>query len=192
VNDARLQVPPGYDPKSAGTARIAWLAAQLDDQLRLLATRLAGASVELLEWQLQPGVNTIGMLLAHNAVGEAYWVHIAAGRVHDRVEADRAVTATLGIGLAGDGMPIPPGGGHPASLAGAPLDRYFELLHRARAATHAALRTWDDEAMENIVSWEGRNVTLSWIAYHLLEHFAAHAGQIALLRSLHGQRPTVA
>jgi hypothetical protein len=114
VNDARLQVPPGYDPKSAGTARIAWLAAQLDDQLRLLATRLAGASVELLEWQLQPGVNTIGMLLAHNAVGEAYWVHIAAGRVHDRVEADRAVTATLGIGLAGDGMPIPPGGGHPA------------------------------------------------------------------------------
>jgi len=89
VNEELLPTPPGYET-SAGMARIGWLAAQLDDQLRLLGRRLEGAGVELLEWQPQPGANTIGMLLAHNAITEAYWVHIAEGRVRSFAEADAA------------------------------------------------------------------------------------------------------
>ena len=187
MNEELLPTPPGYET-SAGMARIGWLAAQLDDQLRLLGRRLEGAGVELLEWQPQPGANTIGMLLAHNAITEAYWVHIAEGRVRSFAEADAAVMATLGIGTMDDGMPIPPGGGHAPSLQGAPLARYFELLGRARAATHAALRRWDEPALAGTIAWEGRMVSRSWIAYHLLEHFAAHAGQILLLKSLRERR----
>jgi hypothetical protein len=187
VSEDLLPTPPGYQT-SAGTARIGWLAAQLDDQLRRLRRRLDGAGVELLEWQPQPGANTIGMLLAHNAITEAYWVHIAEGRVRSIAEADAAVLATLGIGMMDDGMPIPPDGGHAPSLKGAPLARYFDLLGRARATTHAALRNWDEPALAGTIAWEGRTVSRSWIAYHLLEHFAAHAGQILLLESLRERR----
>lgn len=186
-----LPIPPGYQARPE-KARIAWLAAQLDDQLRRLGRRLAGAGVELLEWQLRPGVNTIGMLLAHVGNTEAYWVLVAEGRIRAPEQAEAAITGALGIDMMDEGMPIPPDGGHPANLRGVSLGRYFELLGRARAATHAALRHWDEAALASAFPWEGRSVSRSWIAYHLLEHFAGHAGQILLLKSLHDRNATIA
>jgi uncharacterized damage-inducible protein DinB len=62
-------------------------------------------------------------------------------------------------------------------------------LERARAATHSVLRTWRDEDLARTVEREGRLLSRGWIVYHVADHFAHHAGQIALLRSLR-QTPT--
>lgn len=179
-----LPIPEGYAPEDA--AAVALLAAELDEQLRVLAKRLAGADVAALEWQLRPGVNTTGMLLAHLAVSEAYWFHaVFQGKV-GRAEEDPAVRAVLGIGMADDGMPLAPDGGHPASLGGWTLADYLALLGRARAATHATLGTWRDGDLQRTVETEEGPLSRAWIAFHVADHFAHHAGQIALLRSLRG------
>jgi hypothetical protein len=182
--DALLPIPPGY---SLDAAAVGWLAAQLDDQRRLLERRLAGADRGLLEWQPAPGTNSIGMLLAHLAVAEAYWVGAALAGIEGREREDAVVRSVLGIAMEDDGMPVPEGGGHPASLAGLELTDYLALLDRARALTHRTLSSWTDDRLAATLPFEGRTITLGWVAYHLLEHFAQHAGQIAQLRSLRGK-----
>jgi uncharacterized damage-inducible protein DinB len=179
-----LPPPPGYDRPDARA--VAWLAAQLDDQSRLLTQRLAGAGRELLEWQPRPGINTIGMLLAHLAVAEAYWIGaVLSGGPKERQEANRIVSEIAGIALDDDPLPIAPGGGHPALLAGYPLDRYLALLERTRAHTHRCLQGWSDARLDEVVHSAGRPSTRAWAGYHLLEHFAQHAGQVALLQTLY-------
>jgi len=180
VHPRTLPPPAGYAPE--GAPSVALLAAELDEQLRVLATRLAGADVAALEWQLRPGVNTTGMLLAHLAVSEAYWFHAVFQGKAGRAEEDGAVRAVLGIGMADDGMPLAPGGGHPASLRGWTLADYLALLGRARAATHDILRTWRDGDLARIVEPEEGPLSRAWIVFHVTDHFAHHAGQIALLR----------
>lgn len=178
-----LPVPAGYTPE--GTARVTLLAAQLDEQMRALLASLAGSEVDPLEWQLRPGTNSIGMLLAHLAIVDAYWIQaVIAGRTSDE-GADRAVRETTGLSMMDDGLPVAPDGGHPGSLRGWTLADYAAPLERARGATHAVLRAWRDDDLERTVEHEGRLVSGAWIVFHVGDHFAHHAGQIALLRSLH-------
>jgi len=61
---------------------------------------------------------------------------------------------------------------------------YLELLRRARSATHHALRHWDDRRLAETRTVDGREVSLVWLLYHLVEHFAYHLGQIAQLAGL--------
>lgn len=67
--ERRLTSPGGYD--ATANPRITSFAAQLDDQLALLKKNTAGLETHHLEWQPHPGVNTVGMLLAHLAVVDA-------------------------------------------------------------------------------------------------------------------------
>jgi uncharacterized damage-inducible protein DinB len=176
-----LEPPAGY--ASAGAASVALLASQLDEPMRVLLASLAGKDAGVLEWQLRPGTNSIGMLLAHLAIVEAYWIQaIATGQLAD---ADRVVRATTGLGMMDDGLPIARDGGHPESLRGWTVADYAARLDRARAATHSVLRAWTDDDLERAVEHEGRLVSRAWIVFHVGDHFAHHAGQIALLRSLH-------
>ena len=73
-----LVLPPvdGYDADTQRT--VAFVAAQLDDQLRRLKASVDGLFTADLEWQQGPGRNTVGMLLAHIAVAEAWWVQAGA------------------------------------------------------------------------------------------------------------------
>src|SRR5881396_3815576 len=52
--------------------------AQLDDLNKNLADDARGATAEELAWQPAPGMNTIGMLLAHIALVEVGWIGAAA------------------------------------------------------------------------------------------------------------------
>lgn len=167
---------------------MAWLAAQLDDQRHLVERRLAGAAPALLEWQPVPGANSIGMLLAHMAIVEAYWLGAVLPGIVEEERVDAVVRSVIGIGMMDDGLPAEPGQGYPSALAGLELSGYLALIDRARAFTHRTLSGWGDGRLEETIEHEGRRITLGWIAYHLLEHFAQHAGQIALLRALHGKR----
>jgi len=183
-----LPLPAGYAPE--GAAAVALLAAGLDEQLRVLEKRLAGADVAALEWQLRPGTNTAGMLLAHLAIVEAYWLQAVVRGLTEDAAADRAVRAAIGIGMADDGMPVAADGGHPATLRGWGLADYLALLHRARAGSHEVLRAWRDDDLARTLESDGRPVSRAWVLFHVLDHFSHHAGQIALIRSLRSLRET--
>ncbi|MBL9089267.1 MAG: DinB family protein [Planctomycetia bacterium] len=157
----------------------------LRDQHRQLEAILARPGLDL-AWQPAPGRNSIGMLVAHNAIVEVWWLAIAAHGIADRAVIEARVRERLGLGIDDDGMPAKPDGGHPATLAGWDAARYVDLLARTRTCTREALATWRDADLDAVVSLRGKDVTRGWILYHALEHFAQHTGQVALLASLQG------
>ena len=179
-----LDLPEGYD--RATQALVATFAASLDDQLRRLREEIAGLEVRHLEWQERPGRNTIGMLLTHLALVEWFWFTFApSGRSwgddgHDEL---REL-----IGVHDDGLPLAKDGKHPDYLAGFTLETYDDILSRARARIHDELRTWTDASLDDTYQLQGRektrDVSRRWTLYHVLEHFAAHFGQISLLKHL--------
>ena len=156
--------------------------AQLDDQLRLLRDDLKGITAEEIGWQMAPGTNTVGMLLAHLAIVEVHWTQV--GLLGHPTSDSMPV---LGIGIDDDGMPVPPGGAPPANLVGKPMAYFDDLLDRGRAyvkQTAIQLTPADLDKVRSRVRKDGKTQELNgrWVLYHLLEHFAGHYGQILLLR----------
>jgi uncharacterized damage-inducible protein DinB len=182
MSKVTLPVPEGYDPGASPV--VSTTAAQLDALLATLTRRVGEATPEQLEWQLGPGTNTIGMLLAHLAIVEVYWVQAVGFGIESDEEADRIVQGILGIRMAEDGMPLSKDGTPPPALAGKTVANYLEMLRRARSATHRSLRSWDDLVLAETRIVDGWEVSLAWLLYHLVEHFSYHLGQIAQLDSL--------
>jgi hypothetical protein len=177
--ERKLAVPEGYDP--AANPRVASFAAQLDDQLTRLKKDTAELEVRHLEWQPHPGVNTAGMLIAHLAVVDVWWMRLAP-RETPEAECDGIMREIIGISMDDDGLPLAAGGGHPKSLAGRTLADYVRMLDAARAVTHQELRQWRDAGLSGTFQLRDRVITREWTAYHVLEHFAGHYGQILLLK----------
>ena len=171
-----LTLPVGFRSREAAV-----LAAALDDQLGLLTHDLEGITPEELAWQPAPGMNTIGMLLAHLAIVEVLWIQVGPeGRPID-------VRPVLGLELDDDGMPMPAGATPPAVLDGRDLPFYLDLLARARAyykRVAAALTDADLDLVRDRVRRDGKPQanSIRWVLYHVLEHFSGHYGQILLLR----------
>ena len=170
---------------------VALFIAQLDDQSRRLTADTRGLEVEALTWQAAPGMNTIGMLLAHIAIVEVFWARLV---LEDR-PMPFEIHDVLGIGLDDDGMPLRHDAHPPAGLAGRELGFFDDLLARARAHTRQIGAALDDAYLEREIVREhpnpetrearsGRVVTPRWTLYHLLEHEAGHYGQILLLSHL--------
>ncbi|MDZ4723447.1 MAG: DinB family protein [candidate division Zixibacteria bacterium] len=177
-----LNLPVGYNPKTQ--SMVALFAAQLEDQLRLLKRDLEGLEVKHLEWQPQPGMNTIGMLLAHNAVVEIWWINIAPYGIPANPDGEALMKNTIGICMDDDGLPIPSDGVHPKTLSKKTLEDYLGMQDRARALAHTAMKTWDDNSLESTYVLREREITRAWTLYHVLEHFAGHYGQMLLLMHL--------
>jgi uncharacterized damage-inducible protein DinB len=179
-----VEIPAGY--RSAHVARTMW---QLDDLNRRLIEATRDLAPDSLEWQPAPGMNTIGMLLAHIAVAEA---HLTAVGLEGKAQSD--LRAVIGISTDDDGMPLPPDGRPPAVLAGRPFAFFHDLLVRARENTRrVATRLEDADLARQVVRQRpdgGKRVfNLDWVLYHLVEHEAGHLGQILLLRHLRSARP---
>lgn len=177
-----LLVPPGYDART--NPRVTSFAAQLDDQLTLLKKHVASLDARHLQWQPHPGVNTVGMLLAHLAIVDVWWITIAPRGTMPEPDADVLFRRILGIGMDDDGLPCAADGGHPSVLEGKPLSFYLELLDAARASTHDVLRAWRDDDLASTFTNRDRTITREWTLYHVLEHFAGHYGQVLLLMHL--------
>lgn len=177
----KLIIPPGYDPRES--PRVASFAAQLEDQLVLLKKNTADLGVLQLEWQPHLGTNTIGMLMAHLALVDIWWLRILPREVP--IEEHEQITREIvGIGMDDDGMPVPAGGRHPASLAGKTAQDYRRMIDAAREATDKELRTWKDPDLASTYTFRDLVITREWTIYHILEHFSAHHGQILLLKHL--------
>jgi uncharacterized damage-inducible protein DinB len=178
-----LHVPTGYACAVAASTM-----AQLDDQSERLIKDLAGITPAELEWQPGRGMNTIGMLLAHNAIVEVLWSQVGVAGVPLDTQAVLGLDARTG-----DGMPIPEGGVPPAHLAGKPASYYLDLLERARAFAKQKAMAVQDSELEMMRSRTRRDGTVNefnvrWVLYHMVEHFAGHYGQILLLRHQYRDR----
>lgn len=182
ANDRALSIPSGYDAQA--NPQVASFAAQLDDQLALLKKAVANLGVEQLEWQPQPGVNSIGMLLAHLAIVDVWWITVAPQGIGQSPEAEATFRRIIGIGMDDDGLPLAAEGTHPAPLKGKPLAYYLELLDSARASSHDVLRSWRDPDLPASYQHNNRNISREWTVYHVLEHFSGHYGQVLLLMHL--------
>lgn len=182
MKDRKLVAPDGYNTSTQRAVGL--FAAQLDDQLCRVAEAVAELDTRHLEWQPQPGVNTAGMLLAHLAVSETYWINVAVVEIPLEPDGDNLILKIIGIRMDDDGLPIASDGRHPATLAGKSREDYLGMLERARRATHDVIRAWTDSDLERAYRLRDFTVTRSWTLYHLLEHFAVHRGQILLLMHL--------
>jgi uncharacterized damage-inducible protein DinB len=157
----------------------------LEDQTRRLWEGLQGADAEELEWQPAPGMNTIGMLLAHLAVVEVFWITVL-------MEKAFLSEQVIGIGGDDDGMPIEEGAGPPPNLAGKALPYYNDMLMMAREHTRTSITGLEDADLTREIEHRrrDRNTILNgrWILYHVAEHLSGHFGQILLLRHLYRLR----
>ena len=180
-----LSPMPGTASPIAG--RFLW---QLDDQARRLTEDTRGATLEELAWQPEPGMNTIGMLVAHIAAVEVGWLRAA---VHGK---DRDSGEVLGLTKRQIDMPLPPDGKPSAALAGRELPYFDDLLARSRQFTRESITALTDGDMDRRfrtpATWEPGGGefegTIGWALYHVLEHEAGHYGQINLLRHQYGVR----
>lgn len=179
-----LATPAGF--ASREVARFVW---QMDEQRRRLIEDTRGLAPADLEWQPEPGMNTIGMLLAHLAYAETHLVQVgllaeASGHAHD----------VIGITEADEGIPLAPGAGPSPALAGKPLEFFDDLLARARAHTHRVARDLRDADLETMIvrpprpDGVVRHLNRGWLLYHLVEHEAGHHYQVNLLRHLRAVR----
>jgi uncharacterized damage-inducible protein DinB len=171
---------PGY--RSATVARFVW---QLDEQRRMLLANVEGLGAADLEWQFRPGMNTIGMLLAHIAYAECHLTQIG---LEGRAVSDPK--AVIGITEEEEGLPLAPGAPpSPASL-GRPLEYFVDMLARARQYTKRVAARLDDSDLERRVERPPRPdgtrrvFNVGWVFYHMLEHEAGHRAQINLVRHL--------
>jgi uncharacterized damage-inducible protein DinB len=169
-------------PASGATSKLAGLFLwQLDDQSRRLTEDTRGATPDELSWQVTPGMNTIGMLLAHIAMVEIAWVEAGIR------ERPWACDEVLQMNYKACGIPMPPDGLPPPDLAGRELAFFDDLLAKARAHTRQVVTPLTDANLERRFTlrrgtdreFEGN---VGWTIYHVLEHEAGHYGQINLLR----------
>jgi uncharacterized damage-inducible protein DinB len=177
--DRFLVAPACYDV--AANPRVASFAAQLDDQLTLLKNHVATLDAPQLEWQPHPGVNTVGMLLAHLAIVDVWWITVAPQGLPSGPDADVIFNRIIGMGMDGDGMPCGLDGEHPSTLRGKPLAFYLETLDKARASSHEVMRRLRDSDLPLTYTNGERSISHEWTLYHVLEHFSGHYGQILLL-----------
>ncbi len=177
-----LKLPKGYSPTTQ--KQVASFAAQLDDQLRRLKEETAGLTTRQLEWQPHKGVNTVGMLLAHLAIVEVWWINIVANGLPAEPDGEIRFKKTIGIGGDDDGLPLKKDGTHPRAIKGYSLKQYLTMLGKARASVHKELRTWKDKDLHKTYRRRKFDITHEWTIYHVLEHFAGHFGQILLLKHL--------
>lgn len=200
MKDHNLPIPDGYNPETQ--RMVALFAAQLDRQHENLKKAVKGLTVEQLEWQLHPGMNTIGMLLAHIAIAEIFWIRIAPTEIDDKKEWDAIIKELIGIVGHEDGLPLPADGKHPESLTGKTLDQYLAMLDTMRATTNGTLAGWTDEKLNSAPAISGKvlgawtdeqldstfiiekeyRFSRAWALYHVLEHLSGHLGQILMLK----------
>lgn len=179
VSRSALVVPTGY-----ASQEVATFIAHLDDLLKRQHDQTRKLTPADLEWQAAPGMNTIGMLMAHQSIIEVAWTGMA---IEDLQRDQVRLKEVLGIGVKDDGMPLPEDGAPPAGLAGKDLAFYDGLLTRSREYLKRVAVGVKDSDLTIIrprtrPNGEPRELEVRWMIHFLAGHFAHHSGQIALLQ----------
>lgn len=174
-----LETPPGF--RSESVARFLW---QMDEQRRALLQDTRGLTPEELAWPPAPGMNTVGMLLAHIAYAEN---HLAQIGLEGKASSD--TRTAIGISEQEEGLPLAVGAPPSPAVTGRDLAWFDGLLERARTYTRRVAMTLEDADLAREIrrrrpDGSERVFNVGWVIYHMLEHEAGHHGQINLLRHL--------
>jgi uncharacterized damage-inducible protein DinB len=185
----RMPDEPLHPMNGMMSSEAALYVSQLDRLTSTLWKDLSDIEADELEWQPAAGMNTIGMLLAHIAIVEVYWIDTGVrGLKQD------GIGEILEIGVDDDGMPLAANGKPPQTLARKDIGWYDMLLVKARAHTHATAASLKNEDMDREFMRRTRSspepyaLNVRWVFYHLLEHLAGHYGQILMLRHMYRTR----
>ncbi len=180
MNTRQLIFPRGFDIKTQ--KQVGRFVAEMDDQLVKLKKAVKDLTVEQLEWQQRPGMNTVGMLLAHLALVEIWWIKLAPAEMPWLPEGKAQIQKICGF--EDDGLPLPPDGVHPSYIIGYTAEKYLLTLDKCRRVVKTELKKWRDKELGKFYKAGKNRITCDWTLYHVLEHFAGHFGQILLLKHL--------
>jgi uncharacterized damage-inducible protein DinB len=128
---------------------------------------IAGLSLEALDWQPGPEMNSIAVLVVHTAGAERYWIGDVAG-----------------------GQPS--GRDRQAEFRTEELDEAALVAHLDRALVESeqilAPLTLEDLSAVRRSTMHDRECTVMWALLHALEHSAIHLGHIQMTRQLWEER----
>jgi uncharacterized damage-inducible protein DinB len=127
--------------------------------------------ISTLDWQGLPPQNSIGTLLYHIALIEADWLYVEI--------LERPYPDMLKIWFPFD---VRDNEGRLTPVKGWELSRYLELLDNVRGEFITHLSDMTLEEFSRLRSLEYYDVSPEWVCSHLLQHEAAHRGQILLIR----------
>ncbi len=176
-----LKTAKGFDAKTQ--KKIGLFAAQLDDQLVRLKRGVKDLTVKQLQWQHKPGMNTIGMLLAHLALAEIYWFKVAPKELKWDTDGKKIVNKICGF--EDDGIPLPKKGLHPTYLKGYSAEKYLQILAKGRRSIKNEMKKWQDKDLDKLYKLGDKfQASRTATAYHVLEHFCSHFGQILMLKHM--------
>jgi uncharacterized damage-inducible protein DinB len=138
---------------------------------------VSGLSPSELVWRPHSRSNSIGMLLLHIAAVELDWMVRDVGRQ----QIDPRLAQHLLLEDAGSSPTL----GDPGEQ---PLEWFVDKLDETRDITRRILGTLTEA---DLTSWRGADrpgvhyeLQVGWILAHLIQHEAAHRGQIQMLKSL--------
>jgi uncharacterized damage-inducible protein DinB len=153
---------PGYSPQ------IGIMVDMLEDLKDRITADVQDLSQEQTDYLFDARANSIGAMVMHLVATESYYqVETLEGRQWTEEE-----TALLELA----------GGMGPESreaFRGKPIQYYLDLWDEVRNKTLAGLKKKDDAWFASDIE-EGINNHWAW--FHVLEHMAAHMGQIALVK----------
>ncbi|MBI5366858.1 MAG: DUF664 domain-containing protein [Planctomycetes bacterium] len=162
-----LEPAAGYDGELG-----MWVAA-LEDVRRQLKEQVAELTAEDLAWTPPAAGNPIGRLLRHVAFAEADWILGDVCRIADPAP-------FLPEMLRAGGVMADPGP--------RPLAEFLGVLDAVRAETRKRLAAFGVGELDQRREYVGEDLhkvfTVRWILYHLVDHEAAHKGQIAAVRRM--------
>jgi uncharacterized damage-inducible protein DinB len=164
----RCEPLPGFEPEIGR-----WLWA-LEEVRRATLTHVEAIDQQTLDWSGTDGAdNSIGTLLYHIALVEMSWLFmdIFEGELPEVVRADFPYDMADGSG----GL---------ARVEAVTLEDHLRRLRRSRAVFLDALRGFSLEEWRRPRSPADveYHVTPEWAVFHLIEHEAAHAAQVAAMK----------
>ncbi len=127
---------------------------------------VAGLTEEDLWWRPNPASNAIGNLMLHLAGNIRQWIGSGIGGAPDR--RDRPAEFAAQDGVSGDQL--------------------LATLAAAVSEVDAVLARTDPASLQERRRIQGRETTVMEAIYHVVEHFAMHAGQILYIAKLRSSR----
>lgn len=146
-----------------------WLWA-LQDVRRRLLKRLEGVSQEALDDQ-PPGTNGIGTLLYHIAAIEVDWLYVDILGLPFPPETEELFS-----------IPVHTPEGWLTPVTGMTLQEHLNRLELVRRDLLTQVKPLTLEQWRAARAFPDRLVSPEWAIYHLVEHEAHHAGQIAAIK----------
>ena len=141
---------------------------RLEDLHATIKDLIKDLSVEALNWQPGPEMNSLAVLVTHLSGSEVFWIGEMAGGVQsDRVRSEEFEVRDL------------------------TAEHLISKLEEALAVSQRVLDTLaldDLEVMRTSAVFHDRSFSVAWSLAHALDHTAVHVGHIEITRQLWDMR----